>query len=52
MLESNRSRESMSRRLLGQKGKHQALTTLMRTLKESIEQTLSDAANLDEKEDN
>lgn len=33
---------------MNQKGKHQELTTLMRTVKESIEQTLHDAANLDE----
>jgi len=37
LIDSERSKDEMSRRLMIQKGKHQNLTTLMRTVKESIE---------------
>jgi hypothetical protein len=47
-MDSERSKDEMSRRLMIQKGKHQNLTTLMRTVKESIEQTIIEARNMEE----
>ena len=48
VIESERSKDEMSRRLMIQKGKHQNLTTLMRTVKESIEQTIIEARNIED----
>jgi hypothetical protein len=48
VIDSERSKDEMSRRLMIQKGKHQNLTTLMRTVKESIEQTIIEARNIED----
>lgn len=51
-LESERSKEEMQNRLMVQKGKHQHLSTLMRTVKENIEQVIIEAEALQEESEN